>query len=212
MRRYDLNDCYFDDLKESEEGIQYVKNRKVKHSSMKNWKVSLGEYKDTYLENYLMIPFLYENKPYGYYTRSLRDKKFYTILPNENAGYKAWNLFNVNLNRDVYIFEGIFCAISSGLNSIALCGSSISEETLSIISNRIFCFDNDDVGRMKTKEYLRNNEKCFVCPSHIKEKDFNDLIQSGWTESDIQELIINNTFKGNDGLLRIEMIDYLRVL
>ena len=58
---------------------------------------------------------------YGFYSRSIENKLFYTYMNYKNICYKICNWFNINKELPVFIYESIFDAISGGLsNSIAL--------------------------------------------------------------------------------------------
>ena len=164
-------------------------------------------------ENSIVIPLMYEDKWYGFQTRMLDKKIFNIFLPNENKGYKAWNLFNTGDN--VFIFESVFDALSSGLPLnyvIAGLGSDVSTHILEKFNRVIFCFDNqhfDETARKKSLELIDNNY-VFIFPKHwngrqIVEKDLNEMLQNGWQEEEIKEMILKNLYKGWKGklLLRI---------
>lgn len=158
----------------------------------------LGKEKDKVvnLKDYIVIPLLEGDKWYGFYSRSIREKIFYTYLPDENTGYKLWNWFGVNKKDKVYIFEAIFNALSTSLPGVACLGSDIDETKLKELSKPIFVFDNDSTGREKSLKYAKKGHQVFIWPTEIKQKDVNDLLRDGMTVEEIDELIINNIFEG----------------
>lgn len=132
------------------------------------------------ISDFLVIPFYYKSNIYGFYSRSLAEKKFVTCCLNE--GYSIWNYFNVDLNSDLYIFEGILDALSFyelyGIkNIIALNTSKISEARLNEIKKPIFCLDNDSTGIKSMLNYVKNPKvKVIIYPKNLECKDFNDIL------------------------------------
>ena len=132
------------------------------------------------VSDFLIIPFYYKSNIYGFYSRSLLEKKFVTCCLNE--GYSIWNWFNVDLNSDLYIFEGILDALSFyelyGIkNIIALNTSKISEARLNEIKKPIFCLDNDSTGIKSMLNYVKNpNARVITYPKDLECKDFNDIL------------------------------------
>ena len=132
------------------------------------------------ISDFLVIPFYYKSNIYGFYSRSLTEKKFVTCCLNE--GYSIWNWFNVDLNSDLYIFEGILDALSFyelyGIkNIIALNTSKISEARLNEIKKPIFCLDNDSTGIKSMLNYVKNPKvKVITYPKDLECKDFNDIL------------------------------------
>lgn len=157
------------------------------------------------LKNYIIIPLLENGKWYGFYSRSLDTKTFYTYLPPQNTGYKLWNYFTVNKKDTVYIFEAIFNALSTSLPGIACLGSDIDEDKLKTLSKPVFVFDNDETGVLKSLKYAEKGHKIFIWPSEIKQKDVNDLLRDGWTVEQIDKFITDNIFEGITAIIRLKM-------
>ena len=132
------------------------------------------------ISDFLVVPFYYKSNIYGFYSRSLTEKKFVTCCLNE--GYSIWNWFNVDLNSDLYVFEGILDALSfyelyDIKNIIALNTSKISEARLNEIKKPIFCLDNDSTGIKSMLNYVKNpNVKVITYPKDLECKDFNDIL------------------------------------
>lgn len=159
--------------------------------------VDLCNGKSVNLKDYIIIPLLENGKWYGFYSRSIRDKTFYTFIPEQNTGWKVWNWFKINKEAPVYVFEAIFNAMSSGLpNSIACLGSDIDSERLKDLKNPIFCFDNDEAGRTKAMKYVKKGYKVSILPKDIKD-DHNDLFaKKGWSKDQIAQIIEDNVVSG----------------
>lgn len=185
-------------ITESEEGMKYISKRgfpKMK-CYFSTGKVKLID-KEVMLKNYIIIPLLENGKWFGFYSRSIESKTFYTYLPEFNTGYKVWNFFGVNKAEEVYIFEAIFNAMSSGLkNCIAVLGSDIDPDRLSQLKKPIFVFDNDEAGRAKALKYADKGYKVALLPREYTD-DINDLYaKKGMNRKDISELIKSNVVSG----------------
>jgi hypothetical protein len=141
-----------------------------------------------------VFPFNKGEYNYGFQTRRLDIKRFYNFSKNDS--FKVYNIFNVDLEQDVYIFESIIDSFHK-TNSIAALGTSLSVQVLRLIKKRVFCLDNDDAGRKKAIEYAQAGERVFLYPTNITAKDCNELVtKCGMTNKGIEDLILNNTFKG----------------
>ena len=134
------------------------------------------------IKDYLVIPFSKDSNYYGFYARSLTEKRFINFTLNQNYG--VWNLFNVDLNKPVFIFEAILDALSfrqiyKTNQIIALNTSTISKNVLNLIKYPFFCLDNDKVGIEKMIKYNSIQNSHFICyPNDLKQKDFNEILQN----------------------------------
>lgn len=135
------------------------------------------------LVGYIILPLWCNDKVYGFQARSIKDKKFYTFIPEENHGYKVWNWFNVDVTQPVYVFESYFDALSSGLtNIVAQLGATLSEDRLKEVKEVIFVLDNqfvDPTARTESIKYAKRGHKVMIWPKGIKYKDFNDMLKKG---------------------------------
>ena len=141
---------------------------------------------------------------YGFYSRSIKEKNFITYMNDANIGYKIWNWFNIDKSEPVYIFEGIFDAISSGKkNIIALLGAKLPDERLKELEQPVFCSDNDKTGLMNSLIYAKQNKQVYIQPKLIKEKDFNELMLNN-PDLDLESLIDDNLYTGISAEIRIK--------
>lgn len=202
---------FFVRIKDSEEAISYLKSRhfdlKDTEDLLGDWYISkinmnIGE-RFYNLKDSLIIP-LYvpldelgsKFAMYGFYSRSISSKTFCTFMPEANQGYKIWNWFNINKEEPVYIFEGIFDALSayhSGIRNVIACmGATIPNERINELKDPVFCLDNDKTGFLNALKYCKNY-KVLVLPDDVKQKDMNEMLKAGL---DIKSLIQNNIYKG----------------
>lgn len=200
----------FKPITDSPSGIEYLNNRLCSYNEdhYGKWYFSevdlkIGE-KIYKTNNSIIIPLYHNEKMYGFYSRSINSKMFATYNPEQNMGYKVWNWFNVDKNRTVYVFEGIFDAISSGLdNVIALMGAKLPDERLKELKDPVFVLDNDKTGWRNTLNYVSNNHKVYIQPEKYPNKDMNDL-KKNQPDLDIPKMIKDNIFQGIMGEIRIK--------
>lgn len=116
---------------------------------------------------------------------------------------KVYNLFNVNLDEKVYIFESIIDSLMVS-NAIAMLGTTLSEQVKNMIKYKVYVNDNDREGRKRTLQYLNDGHSCFIFPKSFKYKDFNEAVCDGFRKEDLPRLIKENTFKGMEGIVKIQ--------
>ena len=188
----------FINIQKSKLGLEYLIKRKIKPNQQ--WYVCNGvlkiNKKEINLKDFIIIPLLNSSGDwYGFYSRNLKQKYFYTYLLEENQGYKVWNYFNINKKQPVYIFESIMDALSTNLtNSISCLGADINEERLKELIEPIFIFDNDKTGKEKALKYSSKGYKVFIWPD-VKEKDCNEMLEV-YDKEYITNIIMNNIFEG----------------
>lgn len=191
------------------EALEYLDNRLCTYDEQTFGKwyygfqdLKIGE--TTYpITNSIIIPLYYNKVMYGFYSRNIYQKDFYTYNPEHNVGFKVWNWFNVNKDEKVYIYEGIFDAISGGhKNCIALMGAKIPDDRLKELKQPVFVLDNDKVGLQNSLQYCKNH-LVYIQPEHILEKDMNQLKINN-PEISPSILISNNLYSGISAEVRIK--------
>jgi hypothetical protein len=154
----------------------------------------------------LIFPFRKGEYVYGFQGRSVTDKRFCNF--SNNASFKIYNIFNVNLDKPVYIFEAIIDSFPK-MNSTAMCGSDLSIQVQRMIKEPVYCFDNDMTGVVKAIKYADTGNKVLVWPTEIdpsKYKDPNDLkVKGGWTDKQIELMIANNVFTGFGATMKLKL-------
>ena len=165
------------------------------------------------IKDSIIIPLMYENKLYGFQARKINEKRFYTYLPN--SGLKVWNWFNIDKDKPIFIFEGVFDALSSGLPLNRICanlGINFPQNLLDQITP-IFVLDNqniDEASRKQSLEYI-DNYYVFIWPKYwngkkIVEKDLNELLLNNWHIDEIREMILQNIETGFKGKLKLKLL------
>jgi len=193
---------------DNNESYEYLKSRKIPHNKIEQLYYYHYPKSTKGYNNSLIFPFYNNIKQiYGFQSRQISTKRFHLEIPRGNP--KINGLLNLNLDDNIYIFEGFFDSCFTP-NSISLNGSSIPMETLKTINkneNVIFCFDNDKEGFKKSELYINTNQKVgiFIFPDKYKKyKDINELvIKENLSEVQIEYTINTNTYYEESALIKI---------
>ena len=206
VNTFDLSE-YFFTLDESKLGQDYVEGRgfdykliQEKFGKMFVGKIDLELNDKPYpLIDSVIVPLYAPDKVmYGFYSRKILAKEFYTFNPDNNLGYKVWNWFNIDLEQDVYIFEGIFDAMSFALstgnyNVIATMGAQLNQDRVNQLKKPVFVLDNDTSGFKNGLKYVAQGHTVYIQPKNVLDKDMNIMYQKG---IDCGKLVLENLFSG----------------
>lgn len=214
-----LETRYFRPIWESQQALAYCQQRKISERIIQglyyvhkdvNVPQSM-ERKIAPLRGMVVFPFYHNEKIYGFQGRSISGKTFHT---HSQPGYKVYNLFGVDRNRTVYIFESIIDSIFID-NSIAMLGASFSDSTLASrkITDRVFCLDNefnpDTLNRMQ--KLVEQGERVVIWPETNKWKDVNKMITDGhMTREQIINTINENIYEGFEAQTKIGLLKYIK--
>ena len=131
----------------------------------------------------------------GFQGRSLgpNSVKYITVMLNEDAP-KIYGLDKIDDKKPIYITEGPFDSTFVE-NSVAMCGSDLDIGSFGW-SNYIWVFDNEPRNREiveRNNKAIDRGDKVIIWPSHIIEKDINDMTLAG---HDIMSILESNTYSG----------------
>lgn len=184
-------------------GMENIESSQIAYKYLLDRKLEM--YKDFFktdsFDN-VVIPLLNKQKKlYGYQTRIVHNKEFWFTLSEQNKKFRAWNFYNINWDEDVYIFESVEDALSSGLeNVIAVMGKYITPFIMEKLKKPIICFDNDDDGfKSMCRHILKHNHcKALIYPKDFKQKDMNDLlVKENMNREQIKDFILKNIHNNN---------------
>lgn len=185
---FDLSKIFIP-LEQSQKALRYLESRGFVYQSKWKWFFSKSNVeingKVYTTADSIIIPLYKENKWYGFYSRNIFKKSFATYMPEKNSGYKVWNLFSIDKSKPVYIFEGIFDALSlyvSGETNVLAClGATLPNHILDSLAEPILCYDNDKTGIANMVKTLKDRNfrcKALVCTTSGV-KDMNEMLQAG---------------------------------
>ena len=145
----------------------------------------------------LVIPFFDEdNRMFALQGRAfgLEEPKYITIILNPEKE-KIYGLNRVDWNKTVYVTEGPLDSLFLD-NCVATAQSDLR---IKRDSNMVLIPDNEPRNKEIVKQiekFIESDYSVVLWPEEVKEKDINEMILSGKTKQDIQELISKNTFSG----------------
>ena len=124
----------------------------------------------------------------------------YITVKTDEDNKKVFGLDRVDLDdeeKKVYVVEGPIDSLFLD-NAVATADSNLSSITSILDKTKVvLVFDNEprnkDICRMIDKA-IENHYNVVIWPEMIQEKDINDMILSGFTSEDIQDIIVRNTF------------------
>jgi len=155
----------------------------------------------------LIIPFLDKDKNlFGFQGRSFSKTgiRYITIMIEETAP-KIFGLDTADLSDKVYVVEGPIDSMFIP-NCIAMAGSSSIRTNLTP-HKTVMVYDNEprnkDIVKLIDKSIDLGYNVC-LWPSHIVQKDINEMVVAGMSPIDIRLIIDTNTFKGLNAKLKLQ--------
>jgi DNA primase len=146
----------------------------------------------------LVIPFYDETgKVFAYQGRAFGNEtpKYVTIKLDENK-QKIYGLERVNFTKHIYVTEGPLDSLFLD-NCIAAGGADLTLDSKINPEKVTYIFDNEP----RNKEIIQRMEKIidlgyniFIWPEDIQLKDVNDLIMTGVSKLQLDEIISINTY------------------
>ena len=206
------------DLPEDHPARLYCVNRKIpekyfdklflsdKFMTLVN-EVKPNTYKITKDHPRLIIPF-YDTtgKIFAFQGRAFgkEQPKYLTIKLDENR-QKVYGLDKVNFQKPIYITEGPIDSLFID-NCLAAGGADLFLKNKVPNENITYIFDNEPRNKEIVKRMYKVIEKDFnvvIWPDEIQLKDVNDMIMSGLTKFELQDIISNNTYSKLSALTKL---------
>ena len=189
---------------------EYLEKRKIDPtkfyfaSKFKEWVNTKKQTFDTIRkdESRIIIP-MYdtERNLIGFQGRSLgpNSVKYITTMLDDDAP-KIYGLDQIREGAPVFVTEGPFDSTFIR-NSIAMCGADADVSRWGI-SNPIWIYDNEPRNTEIVKRVqaaISSKQAVVIWPSHIDEKDINDMVLAG---HNVQNLVESNTYRGLEATLK----------
>jgi len=139
----------------------------------------------------------------GFQGRSLSPNakmRYITVMLDEDAP-KLYGLDHINKNETIYIVEGPFDSFFLE-NSVAMCGSDVDIRSFNW-SDYIWVYDNEPRSKQitdKLSKSIDSGDKVVIWPSHIEEKDLNDMANSG---VNVKSVVQSNVYQGLKAKLQL---------
>ena len=206
------------DLPEDHPARLYCMNRKIpekyfdklflsdKFMTLVN-EVKPNTYKITKDHPRLIIPF-YDTtgKVFAFQGRAFgkEQPKYLTIKLDENK-QKVYGLERINFQNQVFIVEGPIDSLFID-NCLAAGGADLFLKNKIPNENITYIFDNEPRNKEIVKRMYKVIEQDFnvvIWPDEIQLKDVNDMIMSGLTKLELQDIISNNTYSKLSALTKL---------
>ena len=150
----------------------------------------------------IIIPFKdKEGNTFGYQGRSLSNTglRYITILLEEGRP-KIFGLNTLDYDKTIYVTEGPFDSLFLK-NCVAMAGADLSGIS-DLGDSVVFIFDNEPRNKQITsriRKHIDSGDSVVIWPSHITQKDINDMILAGIP---VQNIIESNTYQGLKATLK----------
>ena len=206
------------DLPEDHPARLYCVNRKIpekyfdklflsdKFMTLVN-EVKPNTYKITKDHPRLIIPF-YDTtgKVFAFQGRAFgkEQPKYLTIKLDENK-QKVYGLDKVSFQKPIYITEGPIDSLFID-NCLAAGGADLFLKNKIPNENITYIFDNEPRNKEIVKRMYKVIEQDFnvvIWPEDLQLKDVNDMIMSGLTKFELQDIISNNTYSKLSALTKL---------
>ena len=152
-------------------------------------------------ESRIIIPLYYNKDLVGVQGRSVDPSpvKYITTIFYDEAP-KIYGLDSIRRGAPVFITEGPFDSTFL-LNSIAMCGAD-GDVGKCGVSDPVWVYDNEPRSKEITariSKTIAKGDSVVIWPSHIHEKDINDMVLAG---HDVQSIVESNIYKGLEANLK----------
>ena len=169
--------------------------------------VKPNTYKITKDHPRLIIPF-YDTtgKVFAFQGRAFgkEQPKYLTIKLDENK-QKVYGLERINFQNQVFIVEGPIDSLFID-NCLAAGGADLFLKNKIPNENITYIFDNEPRNKEIVKRMYKVIEQDFnvvIWPEDLQLKDVNDMIMSGLTKLELQDIISNNTYSKLSALTKL---------
>ena len=152
-------------------------------------------------ESRIIIPLYYNKNLIGVQGRSLlpNSVKYITTIFYNDAP-KIYGLDTIRKSSPVFVTEGPFDSTFIR-NSIAMCGADGDVGKWGV-STPVWVYDNEPRSKEITariSKTIAKGDSVVIWPSHIHEKDINDMVLAG---HDVQSIVESNIYKGLEANLK----------
>jgi|TARA_R110001592_G_scaffold58814_6_gene178201 transcription elongation factor Elf1 len=144
----------------------------------------------------IVIPFFdTSGKMFAFQGRAFGDEepKYVTIKLDENKR-RIYGLDRIDIKKEIKVVEGPIDSLFID-NAVACAGADMVLPRSK--DNAVYIFDNEPRNTViikKIENLITQGYRVCIWPKNIKEKDINDLIMSGYSKVEIEDIIHNNTF------------------
>lgn len=204
--------------------LRFIASRRL-HKAINRPKTFYLSLNDRTHKNRLVLPFYDENgKIIFYQTRTLLDADNHRrpkYLSKIGGNKTLYGIHSIDSTNDyIFLLEGPIDSFFIR-NGLAVCGIQDESERMFTdlqhqqieqlkMFKRIWVLDNqwcDEAAYKKTEILLEQNETVFIWPEEYKQyKDINDYCIDKKIDEFEQKIILDNTYQGLQGLVKLQML------
>ena len=147
----------------------------------------------------LVIPFYdAEKNLVSFQGRALGESKLrYITVKLDKDNHKIFGLDRINTEETVYVVEGPIDSLFLS-NCIATADSNLMVASKYISKDKlVLVYDNEPRNKELHKQMdvaIEQHYQIVIWPEMIEEKDINEMIMSGFTQDDVEDMIESRTF------------------
>ncbi len=154
----------------------------------------------------LIIPFYdVDQKVFAFQGRAFgKEQPKYLTIKLDDTKDKIYGLDNLNLQQHINIVEGPIDSMFID-NSIACAGADLKFDRVKP-NNITYIFDNEPRNKeiiKRMSSIIDDGYNLVVWPSDMRHKDINDLIISGMSKNEVNNLISTNTYSGLEAVAKL---------
>lgn len=210
---------YFAEKREVNDAVEFLKKRKIFEAINKPRRLFFS-INDRVYKNRIIIPYYnyFSNKKIDFFqARAIyeRDEEIAKYISRANCQKTIFNVDNIDSSFEyIFILEGAFdsCFVKNGIAISGIYANNVLlDEVFKIFPfhKYIYCFDNqhkDETSMNFTIQMLEKTKNhVFIWPEELKNfKDFNDICIATGRNNIPTKLILDNTFTGLSGILKLK--------
>lgn len=223
IKFFTLNGNYFFPVEQNKQALLYCQKRKIPNEYIEKLYYVENSLPSQYvaaplkkeletLRGMVVFPFYSPKGIYGYQGRSIEGKRFHT---RSQPGHKIYNIFNIDPDKRVYIFESIIDSLFLD-NSIALLGSSLGDSAhIEKLKDRVYVLDNDRTEDTfnQMEKLIDAGERIVIWPDNLDYlKDINEAVLYGPAGGPKQNAIVvqimlgRNIYSGFEAQVKLKML------
>ena len=197
-----IPEAFWSQLYYAEEFAAFIQNLGIENTGLKE------------KDNRLVIPFYDKEKNLvALQGRALGESKLrYITLKLHDDNKKIYGLDRIDEDKLIYVVEGPIDSMFLE-NAVATADSNLESITNVLDKSKVvLIFDNEPRNKeivSKMEHAIDNYFNVVVWPEMIEEKDINDMILTGFSQDEIQDIIDKHTF--NNLRAKMEFINWKKI-
>jgi hypothetical protein len=212
-----------DSLNDDHFAKKYILDRKIPESALKNlyfaedFRKFVESVSDKELNQTgprIVIPFFSRNKKLiAFQGRALDNYSMrYITVKIDDESEKIFGMDRIDISKPIYVVEGPIDSLFLP-NAVATADSNLAAAAKVFDKDNLILIPDNEPRNFNIvkniEKFIKSGLKVCLLPESFKEKDINDAIKNGLTESELLGIIDNNTYCGLSA--EIEFLNWKKV-